>query len=174
MNSSAGSNGEDGYSGPPGEKGWPGPPGPPGAIGLPGAPGPQGEPGPSGTPGTCVCQDTEVVIADMPNRQRAETYTPQQPLREIGGELGSEPVMQVASDTQSADLPETLFVEQAQQQGRISAGQEEKREQREPVSEVDEVSQNADFLANKQTTAADQGQLDGDTRPFVPTVGFQR
>ncbi|VDN89164.1 unnamed protein product [Brugia pahangi] len=64
-----GSNGEDGYTGPPGEKGWPGPPGPPGAIGPPGAPGPRGEQGPTGTPGTCVCQDTEVVIADMSRRQ---------------------------------------------------------------------------------------------------------
>uniref|UniRef100_F1L9K8 Cuticle collagen dpy-2 n=1 Tax=Ascaris suum TaxID=6253 RepID=F1L9K8_ASCSU len=59
-----GANGEDGYTGPPGEKGWPGPPGPPGAIGFPGAVGPKGEAGPTGSPGTCVCQDTEVVIAD--------------------------------------------------------------------------------------------------------------
>lgn len=63
-----------------GEKGWPGPPGRAGPMGPSGAPGPQGEPGPvgesirltfasvtlkiSGTPGTCVCQDTEVVVAD--------------------------------------------------------------------------------------------------------------
>ncbi|KAH7717499.1 Cuticle collagen dpy-2 [Aphelenchoides avenae] len=59
-----GAPGEDGYSGSPGEKGYPGSPGPPGQMGSPGAPGPQGEHGPSGTPGTCVCQDTEVVVAD--------------------------------------------------------------------------------------------------------------
>uniref|UniRef100_A0A1I7WXB6 Col_cuticle_N domain-containing protein n=1 Tax=Heterorhabditis bacteriophora TaxID=37862 RepID=A0A1I7WXB6_HETBA len=49
----AGMPGEDGYPGTPGEKGWPGPPGAPGPM------------GPAGTPGTCVCQDTEVVMADM-------------------------------------------------------------------------------------------------------------
>ncbi|MFH4974439.1 hypothetical protein AB6A40_001148 [Gnathostoma spinigerum] len=65
-----GPNGEDGYTGPPGEKGWPGPPGPPGAIGEPGEIGPPGEAGPAGTPGTCVCQDTEVVIADTVGRHR--------------------------------------------------------------------------------------------------------
>uniref|UniRef100_A0A0N5AXP3 Col_cuticle_N domain-containing protein n=1 Tax=Syphacia muris TaxID=451379 RepID=A0A0N5AXP3_9BILA len=60
-----GLNGDDGYPGPPGEKGWPGPPGPPGPPGSQGAPGPRGEMGPTGNPGTCVCQDTEVVIADV-------------------------------------------------------------------------------------------------------------
>ncbi|CAD5230379.1 unnamed protein product [Bursaphelenchus okinawaensis] len=60
-----GTPGEDGYPGSPGEKGWPGPPGAPGPIGQPGQSGPTGEPGPSGTPGTCVCQDTEVVVADQ-------------------------------------------------------------------------------------------------------------
>ncbi|CAI4222246.1 unnamed protein product [Auanema sp. JU1783] len=61
----AGMPGEDGYPGTPGEKGWPGPPGAPGPMGLPGPSGPAGEEGPSGTPGTCVCQDTEVVMADV-------------------------------------------------------------------------------------------------------------
>ncbi|KHN77156.1 Cuticle collagen dpy-2 [Toxocara canis] len=70
-----GANGEDGYAGPPGEKGWPGPPGPLGAIGPPGAPGPQGEPGPTGSPGTCVCQDTEVVIADTQGHIPAIVHT---------------------------------------------------------------------------------------------------
>ncbi|KAE9420890.1 hypothetical protein Angca_003986 [Angiostrongylus cantonensis] len=57
--------GEDGYPGTPGEKGWPGPPGAPGPMGLPGPGGPSGEEGPAGTPGTCICQDTEIVLADV-------------------------------------------------------------------------------------------------------------
>ncbi|VDM68994.1 unnamed protein product [Strongylus vulgaris] len=57
--------GEDGYPGTPGEKGWPGPPGAPGPMGPQGPPGPGGEEGPAGSPGTCVCQDTEVVMADV-------------------------------------------------------------------------------------------------------------
>ncbi|KAK0396086.1 hypothetical protein QR680_001558 [Steinernema hermaphroditum] len=76
-----GTPGEDGYAGTPGEKGWPGPPGAPGPMGLPGSSGPQGESGPTGTPGTCVCQDTEVVIADtrgqMPASRPAEVPTQQ-------------------------------------------------------------------------------------------------
>jgi len=69
-----GTPGEDGYGGTPGEKGWPGPPGAPGPIGQAGVPGPQGEHGPTGTPGTCVCQDTEVVIADVRGQVPAPAY----------------------------------------------------------------------------------------------------
>ncbi|KAI6221133.1 Cuticle collagen dpy-2 [Aphelenchoides besseyi] len=66
-----GAKGSDGYVGAIGEKGknaWTagtsvsasfGPQGPNGAVG------PRGEIGPPGTPGTCVCQDTEVVVADQ-------------------------------------------------------------------------------------------------------------
>lgn len=56
--------GESGFPGTPGERGWPGPPGDSGLTGLRGPAGPTGEAGPPGTPGTCVCQETEVVIAD--------------------------------------------------------------------------------------------------------------
>uniref|UniRef100_A0A7E4ULM7 Col_cuticle_N domain-containing protein n=1 Tax=Panagrellus redivivus TaxID=6233 RepID=A0A7E4ULM7_PANRE len=71
-----GSPGENGYPGSPGEKGWPGPPGRPGGIGLPGTAGPRGEAGPAGTPGTCVCQDTEVVVADMQGQIPAPRQQP--------------------------------------------------------------------------------------------------
>uniref|UniRef100_A0A914WJC7 Nematode cuticle collagen N-terminal domain-containing protein n=1 Tax=Plectus sambesii TaxID=2011161 RepID=A0A914WJC7_9BILA len=81
----AGLQGENGYPGTPGEKGWPGPPGAPGPIGDAGHEGPAGEQGPEGTPGTCVCQETEVVIADVrgtipapsPPRPPPETSYPQ-------------------------------------------------------------------------------------------------
>lgn len=103
-----GPNGEDGYSGPPGEKGWPGPPGLPGLIGLPGAPGPQGEPGPSGTPGTCVCQDTEIVIADMPSQARSsrnpETQNQQSPPL-LNDETDSKVIPVVESNAQLVRLP---------------------------------------------------------------------
>lgn len=59
-----GQQGDDGWPGPAGEKGWPGPAGQGGAIGIQGGPGQRGEPGPPGTAGTCVCSDTEVVIAE--------------------------------------------------------------------------------------------------------------
>ncbi|VDL77107.1 unnamed protein product [Nippostrongylus brasiliensis] len=68
--------GDDGYPGTPGEKGWPGPPGAPGPMGLPGPAGPGGEEGPAGTPGTCVCQDTEVVMADVNGRVPAPREEP--------------------------------------------------------------------------------------------------
>ncbi|EYC13145.1 hypothetical protein Y032_0045g1292 [Ancylostoma ceylanicum] len=74
--------GEDGYPGTPGEKGWPGPPGAPGPMGPQGPPGAAGEEGPSGTPGTCVCQDTEVVMADVNGKipaPREEPYKEPEP-----------------------------------------------------------------------------------------------
>jgi hypothetical protein len=72
-----GSPGENGMPGMQGEKGYPGPPGRSGPLGPPGTPGPQGEPGPIGTPGTCVCQDTEVVVADQAGQNPApRPYTP--------------------------------------------------------------------------------------------------
>ncbi|EJW86718.1 hypothetical protein WUBG_02373 [Wuchereria bancrofti] len=104
-----GSNGEDGYTGPPGEKGWPGPPGPPGAIGPPGAPGPRGEQGPSGTPGTCVCQDTEVVIADMSRRQpHTERMKSKQEI--IDENVQQESRLKVASEYQGLQEPYLLPV----------------------------------------------------------------
>ncbi|KHJ88639.1 collagen triple helix repeat protein, partial [Oesophagostomum dentatum] len=49
---------------------------------LRGPPGMPGEEGPAGTPGTCVCQDTEIVMADIRGKipaPREEPYRPEPP-----------------------------------------------------------------------------------------------
>ncbi|TMS35694.1 hypothetical protein L596_003039 [Steinernema carpocapsae] len=51
-------------------------------MGLPGTAGPQGEAGPTGTPGTCVCQDTEVVIADTRGQMPASRPAAESPAQQ--------------------------------------------------------------------------------------------
>lgn len=77
--------GEDGYPGSPGEKGFPGSPGTPGPPGPAGPQGHYGEIGPRGTPGTCVCQDTEVVVADMPHQYAKPASQPVETSANNGG-----------------------------------------------------------------------------------------
>ncbi|KAI6234659.1 Cuticle collagen dpy-2 [Aphelenchoides fujianensis] len=80
--------GSDGYPGSIGEKGMPGPPGPSGQMGPQGAPGLAGEFGPNGTPGTCVCQETEVVVADHRGSVPAPAPSPKR--RRAAGQSANE------------------------------------------------------------------------------------